>query len=190
MRLKRAVFLDRDGTLNQDAGYTHRISDWAWLPGALEGLKKLQENGWLLAVVSNQSGIGRGYYTWEDLQKLENWLDSQLASSGIRIAGWYYCPHLPSDGCDCRKPKPGLLLRAARELGIDLNASWLLGDKTGDIEAGLEAGCSCGVLANSCNMADVEQTRALFPSVPVWPDLAVAAEAITANRGLVEQRDA
>ena len=180
MRLKRAVFLDRDGTLNQDAGYTHRISDWIWLPGALAGLKRLREAGWLLVVVSNQSGIGRGYYVWQDLRKLEAWLNDQLAGMGLDIAGWYYCPHLPEAGCDCRKPAPGMLLKAAAELEIDLAASWMLGDKLSDIQAGLAAGCSCGLIASCGNGADIEGARTIYPAVPVWPSLAAAAEAIIA----------
>lgn len=181
MRLKRAVFLDRDGTLNQDVGYTHRISEWVWLPGTVGALKKLQKAGWLLVVASNQSGIGRGYYGWQDLQKLEGWVNTQLALAGVNIAGWYYCPHLPADGCSCRKPQPGLLLKAASELGIDLNVSWMLGDKISDIQAGLAAGCSSGMVANSCNRLAVEQVTSLYPDVPVWASLAAAADTLAAN---------
>ncbi len=180
MRLKRAIFLDRDGTLNQDAGYTHRISDWVWLPNAIEGLKKFQDAGWLLVVASNQSGIGRGLYNWQTLKELESWLDRQLALAGVKISGWYYCPHLPADRCACRKPEPGLLLEAAGELGIDLENSWMLGDRQGDIEAGMAAGCSCGLIANSCNDAEIAAGRTRWPSLHVWPDLAAAADAIIA----------
>ncbi len=146
--LRRAVFLDRDGTLNEDLGYVHRKEDWRWLPGVVETLKRLHAAGWLLVVVSNQSGLARGMYAMDDLRALEDWLRADLAARGARIDAWYYCPHLPeiTGPCACRKPEPGLLLRAAEDLHIDLAQSWMVGDRMRDVRAGLAAGCRCILL--------------------------------------------
>lgn len=178
MRLSRAVFLDRDGTLNYDAGYTHRIAEWRWLPGALEALRLLHDAGWLLIVASNQSGIGRGYYTLAQLKELEAWLDAQVAAAGAPITAWRYCPHLPDAGCACRKPMPGMILSAAKDLHIDLGASWMLGDKASDVAAGLAAGCQAGLIAQGCN-SEAMLVSERFAGAPIWPSLLAAAQAIS-----------
>lgn len=177
MRLKRAIFLDRDGTLNRDTGYTHKIEDWQWLPGALEALAKFTKAGWLLIVVSNQSGIGRGYYTAAQLQKLEDWLKQELKKQKIEIASWCYCPHLPDAACQCRKPKPGMLLHAAKELDLFLPHCWMLGDKISDVQAGLAAGCHAGLIARD-NAPEKIKLHKIYPQAPAWPDLLTAANAI------------
>lgn len=184
MRLKRAVFFDRDGTLNLDRGYTHKPEDWVWLPGTLKGLRRLQAAGWMLVVISNQSGIGRGYYGWEQLKKLENWLIGQLAAEGIAISGWYYCPHMPDEGCCCRKPAPGLLLEAGANLSLNLKDSWMLGDRITDIQAGSAAGCSCGLIAPSQDSPEVLAARIDWPDLPVWPDIDAAATGIIELTGV------
>ncbi|MDR3362670.1 MAG: HAD family hydrolase [Desulfovibrio sp.] len=149
-KLQRAIFLDRDGTLNLDTGYAHRIEEWVWLPGVPETLARFRADGWLLVVVSNQSGIARGFFTEEDLRDLEAAVTKQLVPYGASIDGWYHCPHLPeiTGTCDCRKPAPGLLLRAAREHGIDMASSWVIGDRERDVQAGFSAGCHHAVLLN------------------------------------------
>ncbi|SDF84225.1 D-glycero-beta-D-manno-heptose 1,7-bisphosphate 7-phosphatase [Desulfovibrio legallii] len=146
--LRRAIFLDRDGTLNKDTGYVHRKEDWQWLPGVAEALKRFRAVGYALVVVSNQSGLARGMYDLADLRALEAWVDADLAAKGAAIDAWYYCPHLPelTGPCTCRKPAPGLLLRAAAEMGLDLARSWMVGDRVRDVEAGLAAGCRCVLL--------------------------------------------
>lgn len=179
MRLKPAIFLDRDGTLNYDPGYLHRIEDWRWLPGVVDALKALQKAGYELVVVSNQSGIARGYYGAADLLKLQAWLDSRLAEQGIKIAAWEYCPHGPDENCSCRKPEPGLILGAAERLGIDLAKSWMIGDKQSDAEAGLRAGCHSILLGKN-----PENPR---PEALVCPDLPAAARMILERRELVSQ---
>ena len=142
-----AAFLDRDGVLNLDQGYVHRIEDFHWLPGATQALSLLQQAGLARVVVTNQSGIARGLYTLADLERLHEHMRRDLARQGLTLDGIHACPHHP-DGvvaeyrlaCDCRKPRPGLIERAAREHSLDLPASCLFGDKASDIEAGRRAG--------------------------------------------------
>lgn len=173
----KAIFLDRDGTINEDIGYAHKISQWRFLPRAIDGLAIFARAGWLLVVVSNQSGIGRGYYTHDDVTLLHDWAQKQLAAASIRIAAWKYCPHAPEAACQCRKPAPGLILEAASELSIALPHSWMLGDKISDVKAGLAAGCHAGLIASS--LAEAEMAKHEFPKLPIWANLFEAATAIT-----------
>jgi len=135
------VFLDRDGTLVRDTGYPHRPEDYELLPGALAGARALSEAGYALAIATNQSGIGRGRFAPEDLARFQARLAADLAAGGVRLAATLVCPHAPEAGCACRKPAPGLLLRARDELGADLAASWMVGDGARDVEAARRAGC-------------------------------------------------
>ncbi|MBO4300318.1 MAG: D-glycero-beta-D-manno-heptose 1,7-bisphosphate 7-phosphatase [Desulfovibrio sp.] len=165
--LRRAVFLDRDGTLNEDLGYVHQKEDWHWLPGVVETLKRLHTAGYLLVVVSNQSGLAREMYTENDLHSLETWVCEDLVSHGTCIDAWYHCPHLPeiTGPCTCRKPQPGLLLQAANDLHIDLANSWMVGDKVSDVQAGLAAGCHCLLLRHSekVDSTDIPEQVAVVP---------------------------
>ena len=140
-RLRPAVFLDRDGTINIEKGYLYRKEDFIYLEGAVEGLRRLQDMGYLLVVITNQSGIARGHYSEGDLKELTDWMASDLQEKGVSIAGMYYCPHHPQaiigkyrKACDCRKPKTGLFYRAAEELRIDFDKSIAVGDKMRDLE--------------------------------------------------------
>lgn len=151
--MRRVAFLDRDGVINFDHGYVYRIEDFQFIPGVLEGLKTLQAHGFDLVIFTNQSGIGRGYYTESQLQTLHQWLLERLAHEGIHVLKIYYCPHHPQakldayrQSCHCRKPAPGMLLQAQQELDIDLKASIVFGDKISDCEAGQKAGCTYRVL--------------------------------------------
>jgi D-glycero-D-manno-heptose 1,7-bisphosphate phosphatase len=144
----RAVFLDRDGTLVYARHYPTRTSDLRLYDGIGSELRLIQETGFKLVVVTNQAGVARGYFTEADLSRMHDYLTGLLAQSGAQLDGIYHCPHHP-DGivaelavrCACRKPQPGMLLRAARDLAINLPASWLVGDILDDIEAGNVAGC-------------------------------------------------
>ena len=145
--LRPAAFLDRDGVINIDHGYTFRREDFAFVPGVLAAAAALSAAGFALVVVTNQSGIGRRMYSVQDFERLTGWMREQFAAAGAPIAGVYYCPHHPTDAvgadrrdCDCRKPAPGLLLQAQRELGLDLGRSLLFGDKRSDMEAAQAAG--------------------------------------------------
>jgi len=148
-----AAFLDRDGVINVDHGYVVRREEFAWVPGVLEAAAQLHRAGFALVVVTNQSGIGRGMYTEADFLALSDWMRGEFAAAGAPLAGVYFCPHHPTDAvgafrtaCDCRKPAPGMLLNAARDLGLDLARSILFGDKASDIEAALAAGLPLRVL--------------------------------------------
>ncbi len=135
-----AVFLDRDGTINEEVEYLHDPKKFRLLPNALEGLKKLQNMGYRLVVVTNQGGIGLGYYTEEDFYRVNREMFRQLAPAGVRIDKIYFCPHSLSENCSCRKPNIGLLQRAVEDLNIDLTHSFMIGDKTIDLETGRRAG--------------------------------------------------
>lgn len=143
---RRALFLDRDGTLNVDTGYVHVPETVRLLPGAAEGVAEARRRGYLVVVVSNQSGVGRGFFGPEAVDLVNTKVEALLAEADpeAKLDGVYSCLHAPpepgEDPCACRKPEPGLLLQAARELGIDLSASWMVGDKPSDVEAGRAAG--------------------------------------------------
>jgi len=136
-----AIFLDRDGTINIDKNYVHKIEDWEFLPHAIEGLRILSLRGYKLVIITNQSGIGRGYYTCHDMEKLHRHVISLLKKNSIDIAGIYFCPHKPSDHCSCRKPETELLKKAATDLNINISGSYFIGDKTCDIKMGRDGGC-------------------------------------------------
>jgi D-glycero-D-manno-heptose 1,7-bisphosphate phosphatase len=135
-----ALFLDRDGTLITDVGYPRDPAQVELLPGAIEALLDLQRR-FALVIVSNQSGIARGLVSEAEARAVHDRVVELFARGGVSFAGAYYCPHAPGVGCRCRKPAPGLVLDAARELGLDLARSVLLGDKPSDIAAGVAAGC-------------------------------------------------
>jgi D-glycero-D-manno-heptose 1,7-bisphosphate phosphatase len=150
---RRAAFLDRDGVINVDHGYVHRIEDFEFVPGVLESAVELVRLGFALVVVTNQAGIGRGMYSEDDFARLTRWMCARFADRGAAIAAVYHCPHHPTlaqgalrVACDCRKPAPGMVLQAARDLGIDLAASVLFGDKCDDMRAALAAGVGTRVL--------------------------------------------
>jgi D,D-heptose 1,7-bisphosphate phosphatase len=154
--MNRAVFLDRDGVINRDREYVHRWEDFEIVPGVLDAASRLSTSGWKLVVVTNQSGIARGYYTEEDYQVLTNSMVEVFADHGAPIAAVYHCPHHPSGRiaalaieCDCRKPAPGMILRAARELGLSLPASVMIGDKPSDMAAARKAGVGQAFLIRS-----------------------------------------
>ena len=146
----RAVFLDKDGTLVQDVPYNVEPGLIRPVDGAWESLRLLQATGFQLIVVSNQSGIARGYFTEEDLLAVEGWLRATFEAAGASLTAFYYCPHIhkSEDNCHCRKPKPGMLYRAAQEHDIDLASSWMIGDILDDIEAGNRAGCRTVLIHN------------------------------------------
>lgn len=144
---KRAIFLDRDGVINVDNGYVSIVDDFEFIEGVIEALQELKKKNYLIVVITNQSGIARGYFSEEEFHTLTEWMDWSLADRGVDLDGIYYCPHHSEHGlgeykvdCDCRKPKPGMINDATKELGIDLSQSILVGDKISDIQAGINAG--------------------------------------------------
>jgi histidinol-phosphate phosphatase family protein len=145
---RRAVFLDRDDTIVHDAVYCRNPEDVRLLPGAAEGIRALEEAGFLIVIATNQSGLGRGSITEEELAAVNQRLREELRNEGAEYDALYYCPHRPEENCECRKPKPGLLLKAAKELGIDLGASYTVGDREWDIQAGRAAGTRTVLITN------------------------------------------
>ncbi|MFA6107639.1 MAG: D-glycero-beta-D-manno-heptose 1,7-bisphosphate 7-phosphatase [Candidatus Latescibacterota bacterium] len=179
-----AVFLDRDGTLNREVDHLHRVDDLELLPGTATALACLREAGFLLVVVTNQSAVARGLLTVPALEEIHAELQRRLAAAGARLDALYYCPHHPDEGdppfrcrCDCRKPAPGLLHRAAADLGIDLTASYMVGDTRSDLEAGWAAGCRTVLVRTGYGSATLQEAGPeLLDRVDhVAADLAAAA---------------
>ncbi len=162
---RRAVLLDRDGTLNEDAGYLDRPESLRLLPGTVEALSSLQAAGWVLVVVSNQSGVGRGFFSQQDLDRVDARLRTLLAEAGVRLEASYYCPHAPWDACACRKPAPGLLQQAAADLEIDLANSVMVGDMIRDVQAGQAAGCRTVLLQTAPAPTEGLAPDAIFPAL-------------------------
>ncbi|NPU85481.1 MAG: HAD family hydrolase [Syntrophaceae bacterium] len=159
---RRAVFLDRDGTINEEVGYLDRIEKLRILPGAAEAIAMLNRGGLKVVVVTNQSGIARGFFTEAFVEETHRHLRDLLRGQGARIDAFYFCPHHPTEGlgpyrldCPCRKPKPGLILRAATEMGIALEDSFMVGDMPKDVEAGTRAGAR-GILVRTGYGRDIE----------------------------------
>lgn len=165
------VFLDRDGVINVEGGYLVRPEDLHSLPGSLEAIAALCEAGWRIVVYTNQSGVGRGYMTAEALDAIHDRLRCEVGKCGGYLTGIYACIHAPDAGCDCRKPKPGLLLQAARDHDLDLSASFAVGDSPRDIGAGHSAGCRTVLVltghTNIYNAADfpAPQPDHVFPTL-------------------------
>jgi histidinol-phosphate phosphatase family protein len=138
---KPAVFVDRDGTINRDVPYCSHPDQFELLPGTAEAIRLLNESGFQVIVVTNQSGVGRGYFTEETLGRIHERMKSVISKYQAYIDGIYYCPHHPDDHCQCRKPEPQMVLKAALELGIDLKQSYTIGDSDADVEMGKRSGC-------------------------------------------------
>lgn len=136
----RAVFLDRDGTIMEDSSYVGDVERVVLIPRAAEALRRLRDAGYKLFVVTNQSGVGRGYFSREAVEQIHAHLDEQFGKSGIRFDRYYVCPHHPEDHCECRKPKPKFLRDAAAEFGLELSQCYMIGDRPSDIQAGINAG--------------------------------------------------
>ncbi len=142
MPLSRAVFLDRDGVLTRERqDYVKTPDELEILPGLEGPLREIQKRGFRIVIITNQSVIGRGLTTHHEMSNIHEKLREELAQLGCTVDGIYYCPHRPDEMCNCRKPEPGLILKASRELGIDIANSWMIGDKEIDLEAAKRAGC-------------------------------------------------
>lgn len=182
---RRAVFLDRDGTLNVEKEYLHRAEDWEWIPGAIKAIHLLNQAGFVVIVTTNQSGVARGYYNEQAVRDLHASVDRWLAAEGARVDGYYYCPHHPQYGsvrdCDCRKPAPGLLLAAAREHDIDLAHSYVVGDKASDVGAARAVGAVPILVATGYGKAERDKVDA---AVLFMPDVLAAVQHIVAQCAL------
>lgn len=144
--MKKAVFLDRDGTIIADMNYLQTSDKIKILPGVAEALRKLREAGYLLVIITNQSGVGRGYFSTRTVGIINSKMVRLFKKEGVVFDKITICPHHPEDHCLCRKPKPGMIIEAAKSLNIDISESAVIGDKMSDIEAGLAAGCDLNIL--------------------------------------------
>ena len=177
---KAAVFLDRDGVINVEKDYVYTIDEFEFIEDSIEALKIIQDKGYALVVVTNQSGIARGYYTEEDFLKLTEWMDWCLIDRGVTLDGIYYCPHHPEKGigkykvdCNCRKPTAGLIFDAVKQLDIDLGRSVMVGDKVSDIECGKNAGIKRNYLVRSGHAISAEDEK---KATGVYKDLMAFAK--------------
>lgn len=166
---QKAIFLDRDGTINKYVGFLRNIDDFELIDGAAEAIKKINASGYLAIVVTNQPVIARGEVTFEQLQEIHNKMETLLGNEGAYLDSIYYCPHHPHKGyegevpelkfdCDCRKPKPGMLSKAAEDFNIDLSQSWMIGDGENDILAGKNAGCKTALIGNEDFGAEIKDS--------------------------------
>lgn len=163
---QKAIFLDRDGTINKYVGFLRNIDDFELLPGVAEAIREINESGYLAIVVTNQPVVARGEVSFSELEQIHDKMETLLGEKGAYLNAIYYCPHHPDKGfpgeienlkneCDCRKPKPGMLLKAAEEFNIDLSRSWMIGDSENDIKAGKAAGCKTVYIGNKNVMQDI-----------------------------------
>ena len=155
--MKKAVFMDRDGVIIEQVAYLSSPDQVALIPGAAEALRIIHAHGDAAVVISNQSGVGRGYFTVDAVEAAHARIQELLAPDDEKVDAFYYCPHAPEEHCKCRKPQPEMILRAGREHGIDIGASLMLGDRMSDLECGVNAGCAQAVLVRTGYGAEQEQ---------------------------------
>jgi D-glycero-D-manno-heptose 1,7-bisphosphate phosphatase len=156
----KTIFLDRDGVINEENNYVHKIEDFKFIRGVFETCKYLINLNYEIIIITNQSGIARGYFNKNDYDKLTRWMINKFQKKEIKILDIFYCPHAPKDLCLCRKPKPGMLLEAQKKYKIDMKNSWLIGDKEDDILAANNAGIFNTILVNSGLKIDKSKSNA------------------------------
>lgn len=187
MKMKRAVFMDRDGTISEEVGYINHPSRFRLFPYTAPAIRLVNEAGWLAIVVTNQAGVARGYFSEDMVQTIHAQLKQELENEGARLDAIYYCAHHPSVGdppyrldCDCRKPRPGLIRLAAEDFDIDLDKSWMVGDRYSDIEMAQNAGVNSALLLSGYGRGEWEHQRHNWKLQPqlVTEDLLEAVTAI------------
>lgn len=157
MSSKKAIFLDRDGTICEESNYLSNPDDLEIFPYAAEAIRLLNDAGFLVVIITNQSGIGRGYFNEDDLDRISQKMFDQLDSGGARIDAIYYCPHAPEDNCDCRKPKTKMIENACKDFPIDLANSWIIGDKAIDIQTGINAGTKSALVLTGYGKSEIDK---------------------------------
>lgn len=180
------VFFDRDGTLNEDAGYTHRIEDWRWIPGAIDAIVRLNRMGYRTIVVSNQAGVARGLYSLDDVYRLHRFVDQELRRHGGCIDAFYVCPHHPEHGdrlvCDCRKPAPGMLHAALSATGAPAGSCWMIGDADSDMLSAVAAGVrALQIVSGDRRQASVVRPWATVDSVAHAPRVILSLQSRLAS---------
>ena len=158
----KVIFLDRDGVINREVGYLHKVADFRFIDGIFKACKYFQSLGFKLIIVTNQSGIDRGYYQETDFHFLTKWMLLEFGDKNVEILDVFFCPHGPKSRCKCRKPRPGMLLQARDKYKINMEYSWMIGDKESDIEAAMAAGIGNTILVKSGHIIDERKTKAKF----------------------------
>ncbi len=184
MRRKPAILLDRDGVINTDqVGFVESWDEFHFCPGALEAIRRLTEAGWEIYVITNQSGIAKGLYSKQRLMGIHWQMLLEIRRAGGRILGVQFCPHNDEDKCLCRKPRPGMLLKAATKWGLDLACSYFVGDTARDIQAGAALGCTTLWVQTHCTDERTQRQREKMVVAPDYEvrDLVAAAEVILAD---------
>lgn len=187
--MNRAVFMDRDGTISEEVGYINHPSRYKVFSYSAEAVRLLNENGWLAILITNQAGVARGYFKEKMIHDVHYVLETELAKSGAELDAIYYCSHHPSVGdapyrkdCDCRKPKPGMILRAAKKFDIDLSQCWMIGDRYSDIELARNANVNAAFVLSGYGLGEWEFQRKMWKHKP---DL-VAENLLEAVKGIIE----
>jgi len=159
---KKAVFIDRDGVTNKEVGYLHKIKDFKFIDGVFDACLYLQNLGYHLIIVTNQSGISRGYYSENDFHVVNNWMLEQFSHQDIKFLDVFFCPHGPESTCNCRKPQPGMFIQANDKHDIDMNNSWMVGDKEADIQAANAAGINNTIIVKSGHTINERNSNATY----------------------------
>ena len=162
MEKTKVFFIDRDGVINKEIGYLHEIAKFEFIDGVIESLKYIQNKGFKIIIITNQSGIGRGMYSREKFLELNKWMIDFLSTQGVKILEVFYCPHSPEERCTCRKPLPGMFLEAIKKYDIDIEMSWSIGDKETDIQAAKSSGISNTILVKSGHKINERNSRASY----------------------------
>ncbi len=158
----KTIFLDRDGVINKEVGYLHKIEDFEFINGVFDACLHFQNLGYQIIIVTNQSGIERGYYNENDFHIVNNWMLEQFKDQEIDILDVFFCPHGPESNCDCRKPKPGMFNQANKKYDINMEESWMIGDKEADIQAANAANIQNTILVKSGHAIDEKNSKAKF----------------------------
>ena len=158
----KTIFLDRDGVINQDFGYVHKIENFEFIDGIFDSCRFFQKLNYQIIIITNQSGIARGYFTEKDHQALNKWMVDQFNLKGISILDTFYCPHGPKSQCNCRKPQPGMFLNAQIKYNIDMQNSWMIGDSERDIIAANSAGITNTILLSAKDGLEINKSNAKF----------------------------
>ena len=158
----KTIFLDRDGVINKDTNYLSKIDEFEFINGIFKACQYLLSIDYKIIVVTNQSGIARGYYSEKDFQNITQWMLSQFEINGVKILDVLHCPHLPDSNCSCRKPKPGMFIKAKNKHAIDMDKSWMIGDSEGDIQAANLAGIKNTILVRSGHKINESKSDAMF----------------------------
>ena len=189
--MNKAIFMDRDGTISDEVGYVNHPSRFRLYPYSASAIRKINESGWLAIVVTNQAGVARGYFSENLITQVHQKMKNEVEAENARLDAIYYCAHHPTVGeppyraiCDCRKPKPGLIQRAATELDIDLDQSWMIGDRYSDIELARNAGVQSAFVLSGYGRGEWEHQRQSWEHQPdlISENLLEAVEAIIRDK--------